>query len=81
MVEKVSFTYLLDEVGVCSILGPETIQEPTEKIIPDQAKDGKDRDRQKSYAELKRKPMNSKSGIKKGVLEMLLDKLDLPYED
>nr|GEX45037.1 putative reverse transcriptase domain-containing protein [Tanacetum cinerariifolium] len=45
------------EVGGAQILGPELIQEITEKII--QIKEGMQatRDRQKSYADLKRKPM------------------------
>ncbi|GJT25901.1 reverse transcriptase domain-containing protein [Tanacetum coccineum] len=46
------------------ILFPKLIQETTEKIIQIKQRMQAARDRQKSYADLKRKPMNSKSGIK-----------------
>nr|GEW08261.1 putative reverse transcriptase domain-containing protein [Tanacetum cinerariifolium] len=45
------------EVGEAQILGPELIQETTEKIVKIKQKLQAARDRQKSYADLKRKPM------------------------
>nr|GFA70733.1 putative reverse transcriptase domain-containing protein [Tanacetum cinerariifolium] len=50
------------EVGEAQILGPELIQETTEEIV--QIKQGMRaaRDRQKSYADLKRKPMEFQVG-------------------
>ncbi|GKF06669.1 hypothetical protein Tco_0037337 [Tanacetum coccineum] len=44
-------------VGEAQILGPELIQETTEKIIQIKQRMQAARDRQKSYADLKRKPM------------------------
>ncbi|GJT61163.1 putative reverse transcriptase domain-containing protein [Tanacetum coccineum] len=49
------------EVGEAQILGPELIQETTEKIIQIKQRMQAARDRQKSYADLKRKPRNSNS--------------------
>ncbi|GJY02624.1 putative reverse transcriptase domain-containing protein [Tanacetum coccineum] len=45
------------EVGEAQILGPELIQETTKKIIQIKQRMQVARDRQKSYADLKRKPM------------------------
>nr|GEW90049.1 putative reverse transcriptase domain-containing protein [Tanacetum cinerariifolium] len=45
------------EVGEAQILGPELIQETTEKIIQIRQRMQAAHDRQKSYADLKRKPM------------------------
>nr|GFC74601.1 reverse transcriptase domain-containing protein [Tanacetum cinerariifolium] len=45
------------EVGEAQILGPELIQETTNKIVPIKQKMQAACDRQKSYADLKRKPM------------------------
>ncbi|GJS33337.1 hypothetical protein Tco_0531719 [Tanacetum coccineum] len=45
------------EVGEAQIIGPELIQETTEKIIQIKKRMQAARDRQKSYADLKRKPM------------------------
>nr|GFC11082.1 putative reverse transcriptase domain-containing protein [Tanacetum cinerariifolium] len=45
------------EVGEAQILGPELIQETTEQIIQIKQRMQASRDRQKSYADLKRKPM------------------------
>nr|GFA13418.1 putative reverse transcriptase domain-containing protein [Tanacetum cinerariifolium] len=45
------------EVGEAQILGPELIQETIEKIVQIKQRMQVDRDRQKSYADLKRKPM------------------------
>ncbi|GJR35959.1 putative reverse transcriptase domain-containing protein [Tanacetum coccineum] len=46
------------EVGEAQILGPELIQETTEKIVQIKQRMQAARDRQKSYADLKRKPMD-----------------------
>ncbi|GJX72200.1 putative reverse transcriptase domain-containing protein [Tanacetum coccineum] len=45
------------EVGEAQLLGPELIQETTDKIVQIKQKMQAARDRQKSYADLKRKPM------------------------
>nr|GEZ50857.1 reverse transcriptase domain-containing protein [Tanacetum cinerariifolium] len=45
------------KIGEAQILGPELIQETTEKIIQIKQRMQISRDRQKSYADLKRKPM------------------------
>ncbi|GKD34302.1 putative reverse transcriptase domain-containing protein, partial [Tanacetum coccineum] len=52
------------EVGEAQILGPELIQETTEKIVQNKQKLQAARDRQKSYADLKRKPMEFQVGDK-----------------
>ncbi|GJU08507.1 putative reverse transcriptase domain-containing protein [Tanacetum coccineum] len=52
------------EVGEAQILGPELIQEMTEKIIQIKQKMQAARDRQKSYADKKRKPMDFQVGDK-----------------
>ncbi|GJZ69686.1 putative reverse transcriptase domain-containing protein, partial [Tanacetum coccineum] len=52
------------EVGEAQILGPELIQETTEKIIQIKKRMQAARDRQKSYADLKRKPMEFQVGDK-----------------
>ncbi|GJW72302.1 reverse transcriptase domain-containing protein, partial [Tanacetum coccineum] len=77
------------EVGEAQILGPELIQETTEKIIQIKQRMQAAHDRQKSYADLKRKPMEFQVGDKvmlkvspwKGVkgLEKFLQ-LELPEE-
>ncbi|GJZ19522.1 putative reverse transcriptase domain-containing protein, partial [Tanacetum coccineum] len=69
------------EVGEAQILGPELIQETTEKIIQIKQRMQAARDRQKSYADLKRKPMEFQVGDK--VLEKVGEvdyKLKLPEE-
>ncbi|GJS72463.1 putative reverse transcriptase domain-containing protein [Tanacetum coccineum] len=53
-----------DEVGEAQILGPELIQETTAKIIQIKQRMQAARDRQKSYADLKRKPMEFQVGDK-----------------
>ncbi|GJR44721.1 putative reverse transcriptase domain-containing protein [Tanacetum coccineum] len=52
------------EVGEAQILGPELIQETTEKIIQIKQRMQAARDRQKSYADLKRKLMEFQVGDK-----------------
>ncbi|GJV53504.1 putative reverse transcriptase domain-containing protein [Tanacetum coccineum] len=52
------------EVGEAQVLGPELIQETTEKIIQIKQRMQAARDRQKSYADLKRKPMEFQIGDK-----------------
>ncbi|GKB35661.1 hypothetical protein Tco_0880603 [Tanacetum coccineum] len=52
------------EVREAQILGPELIQETTEKIIQIKQRMQAARDRQKSYADLKRKPMEFQVGDK-----------------
>nr|GEV09999.1 putative reverse transcriptase domain-containing protein [Tanacetum cinerariifolium] len=52
------------EVGEAQILDPELIQETTEKIVQIKQKMQAARDRQKSYADLKRKPMEFQVGDK-----------------
>nr|GFC43779.1 reverse transcriptase domain-containing protein [Tanacetum cinerariifolium] len=52
------------EVGEAQILGPELIQDTTEKIIQIKQRMQAARDRQKSYADLKRKPMEFQVGDK-----------------
>nr|GFB38633.1 putative reverse transcriptase domain, ribonuclease H-like domain, aspartic peptidase domain protein [Tanacetum cinerariifolium] len=52
------------EVGEAQILGPELIQETTEKIFQIKQRMQAARDRQKSYADLKRKPMEFQVGDK-----------------
>ncbi|GJR82986.1 putative reverse transcriptase domain-containing protein [Tanacetum coccineum] len=51
-------------VGEAQILGPELIQETTEKIIQIKQRMQAARDQQKSYADLKRKPMEFQVGDK-----------------
>ncbi|GJU61919.1 putative reverse transcriptase domain-containing protein [Tanacetum coccineum] len=69
------------EVGEAQILGPELIQETTEKIIQIKQRMQAARDRQKSYADLKRKPMEFQVGdkvlLKVGEVAY---KLELPEE-
>ncbi|GJY29637.1 putative reverse transcriptase domain-containing protein [Tanacetum coccineum] len=52
------------EVGEAQILGPELIQETTEKIVQIKQRMQAAHDRQKSYADLKRKPMEFQVGDK-----------------
>nr|GFB64422.1 hypothetical protein [Tanacetum cinerariifolium] len=52
------------EVGEAQILGPELIQETTEKIVQIKKRMQAARDQQKSYADLKRKPIEFQVGIK-----------------
>ncbi|GJS25121.1 putative reverse transcriptase domain-containing protein [Tanacetum coccineum] len=64
MVESVGSPVCWNEVGEAQILGPELIQETTEKIIQIKQRMQAARDRQKSYADLKRKPMEFQVGDK-----------------
>ncbi|GJR93383.1 putative reverse transcriptase domain-containing protein [Tanacetum coccineum] len=69
------------EVGEAQILGPELIQETTEKIIQIKQRMQAARDRQKSYADLKSKPMEFQ--VEDKVLEKVGEvtyKLELPEE-
>ncbi|GJX01244.1 putative reverse transcriptase domain-containing protein [Tanacetum coccineum] len=69
------------EVGEAQILGPELIQETTEKIFQIKQRMQAACDRQKSYANLKRKPMEFQVGDK--VFEKVGEvpyKLELPEE-
>nr|GFC16560.1 putative reverse transcriptase domain-containing protein [Tanacetum cinerariifolium] len=52
------------EVGEAQILGPELIQKTTKKIVQIKQKMQAARDQQKSYADLKRKPMEFQVGDK-----------------
>ncbi|GJT54110.1 putative reverse transcriptase domain-containing protein [Tanacetum coccineum] len=63
-VEKCRSPFGETEVGEAQILGPELIQETTEKIIQIKQRMQAARDRQKSYADLKRKPMEFQVGDK-----------------
>ncbi|GJZ43825.1 hypothetical protein Tco_0591080 [Tanacetum coccineum] len=78
MVESVVHLFVGLKLREAQILGPELIQETTEKIIQIKQRMQAARDRQKSYADLKRKPMEFQVGDKvmlkvspwKGVLEL-----------
>ncbi|GKF50004.1 putative reverse transcriptase domain-containing protein [Tanacetum coccineum] len=52
------------EVGEVQLTGPEIVQETTEKIVQIKQRMQATRDRQKSYADLKRKPMEFQVGDK-----------------
>ncbi|GJX40030.1 putative reverse transcriptase domain-containing protein [Tanacetum coccineum] len=68
------------EVGEAQILGSELIQETTEKIVQIKQR-MQARDRQKSYADLKRKPMEFQVGDKVlGKVGEFAYKLELPEE-
>ncbi|GJY62317.1 putative reverse transcriptase domain-containing protein, partial [Tanacetum coccineum] len=64
------------EVGEAQILGPELIQETTEKIVQIKQRMQAARDRQKSYADLKRKPMEFQVGDKVGEVAYKLELLE-----
>nr|GFA70406.1 putative reverse transcriptase domain-containing protein [Tanacetum cinerariifolium] len=76
------------EVGEAQILGPELIQETTKKIVQIKQRMQAARDRQKSYADLKRKPIEFQVGDKvmlkvspwKGSVGDVAYKLELPEE-
>ncbi|GJZ61637.1 putative reverse transcriptase domain-containing protein [Tanacetum coccineum] len=73
------------EVGEVQLTGPEIVQETTEKIIQIKQRIQAARDRQKSYADLKRKPMEFQVGDRL-MLKVLAKvgavayKLELPQE-
>ncbi|GKC58965.1 putative reverse transcriptase domain-containing protein [Tanacetum coccineum] len=58
----VSIIFDRDEVGDAQLTGPEIIHETTEKIVQIKSRIQAARDRQKSYADLKRKPMDFQVG-------------------
>ncbi|GJS71357.1 putative reverse transcriptase domain-containing protein [Tanacetum coccineum] len=69
------------EAGEAQIIGPELIQETTKKIVQIKQRMQAARDRQKSYVNLKRKPMDFQVGD--NVIEKVGDiayKLELPEE-
>ncbi|GJT94156.1 putative reverse transcriptase domain-containing protein [Tanacetum coccineum] len=76
------------EVGEVQLTGQEIFQETTEKIIQIKKRMQFARDRKKSYADLKRKPMEFQVGDKvmlkvspwKGVVGSIAYKLELPQE-
>ncbi|GJW54389.1 putative reverse transcriptase domain-containing protein [Tanacetum coccineum] len=65
------------EVGQVQLTGPELVQETTERIIQVKQRMQAARDRQKSYADLKRKPMKFQVLKKVGAVAY---KLELPQE-
>ncbi|GJW60947.1 putative reverse transcriptase domain-containing protein [Tanacetum coccineum] len=70
------------EVGQVQLTGPELVQETTERIIQVKQRMQAARDRQKSYANLKRKPMEFQVGDKVmlKVSGAVAYKLELPQE-
>ncbi|GJY95206.1 putative reverse transcriptase domain-containing protein [Tanacetum coccineum] len=58
----VSIIFDHDEVGDAQLIDPEIIHETTEKIVQIKSRIQAARDRQKSYADLKRKPMDFQVG-------------------
>ncbi|GJV25463.1 hypothetical protein Tco_1378158 [Tanacetum coccineum] len=50
------------EVGEVQLTGPEIVQETTEKVIPIKERIQAARDRQKSYADVRRKPLEFQVG-------------------
>ncbi|GJU80281.1 putative reverse transcriptase domain-containing protein [Tanacetum coccineum] len=61
---KVSFTRVLGRGWIIQLTGPELVQEITERIIQIKQRIQTARDRQKSYADLKHKPMEFQVGDK-----------------
>nr|GEU29835.1 putative reverse transcriptase domain-containing protein [Tanacetum cinerariifolium] len=81
--EKLARMYLKEaEVGEVQLLGSEIVQETTEKIIQIKQRIQSAHDRQKSYADLKRKPMEFQVGdrVMLKVLPWKGVKLELPQE-
>ncbi|GJX55859.1 putative reverse transcriptase domain-containing protein, partial [Tanacetum coccineum] len=75
------FSY--NNIGEAQLTGPEMIQETTEKIVLIKQRIQAAQDRQKSYADLKRKPMEFEVRDRvmlKPRLERLPNRLDLPQE-
>ncbi|GJW87908.1 hypothetical protein Tco_0163248 [Tanacetum coccineum] len=64
MVKKFRSPFVGDEVGEVQLTGPDIVQETTEKIVQNKQRMQAARDRQKSYADLKRKPMEFQVGDK-----------------
>ncbi|GJZ49932.1 putative reverse transcriptase domain-containing protein [Tanacetum coccineum] len=59
-----AFQKALAEVGDVQLTGPETVHETTEKIIQIKSRIQSARDRQKSYADVRRKPLEFQVGDK-----------------
>ncbi|GJS39183.1 putative reverse transcriptase domain-containing protein [Tanacetum coccineum] len=69
------------EVGEVQLTGPKIVQETTEKIIQIKQRIQAARDRQKSYADLKRKPMEFQVGDRVMLkVRAIAYKLELPQE-
>ncbi|GJU19184.1 hypothetical protein Tco_1152526 [Tanacetum coccineum] len=71
MHESTNRKYYYHPVGEVQLTGPEIVQETTEKIIQVKQRMQATRDRQKSYADLKRKPMEFEVGDKVMVMVRL----------
>ncbi|GJV66270.1 putative reverse transcriptase domain-containing protein [Tanacetum coccineum] len=65
------------EVGEVQLTGPEIVQETTEKIIQIKQRIQAARDRQKSYADLKRKPMEFQGDGSVSLLAILRERCDI----
>nr|GEZ05547.1 putative reverse transcriptase domain-containing protein [Tanacetum cinerariifolium] len=61
--QKCRSPFCWTEVGEAQIIGPELIQETTEKVVQIKQRMQAARDRQKSYADLKRKPMEFQANL------------------
>ncbi|GKB08763.1 putative reverse transcriptase domain-containing protein, partial [Tanacetum coccineum] len=75
-----SGTLSLAEVGEVQLTGPEIVQETTEKIIKIRQRMQPARDRKKSYADLKRNPMDCSVDQVLEKVESVAYKLELPEE-
>ncbi|GJZ37350.1 hypothetical protein Tco_0583541, partial [Tanacetum coccineum] len=64
MVESVVHLFVGPKLEKLQLTGPEIVQETTEKIVQIKQRMQATRDRQKSYADLKRKPMEFHVGDK-----------------
>ncbi|GJR46061.1 hypothetical protein Tco_1314164 [Tanacetum coccineum] len=60
--EKVKINFCWTEVGDSQLTGPEIIQETTEKIVQIRQRLQAARDRQRSYANVRRKPLEFQVG-------------------
>nr|GEV50010.1 putative reverse transcriptase domain-containing protein [Tanacetum cinerariifolium] len=81
MVESIVHPFVRPKLEELKILGPELIQEMTEKIVQIKQRMQAARDQQKSYADLKREPMEFQDEDKVlGVIGNVAYKLNLPEE-